>query len=148
MGFSTSGATVILFIGLLVSVGIVYPPVERSFEAVTGALDDRDDRMLQLRNSDVAVTNVTYDSTTDALNVTVDNTGTVSLAVEETDLLVNGTLVTTYTTTVGGTENRSLWGAGETLKFRVSGVTNEPARVTVVTELGLRRVATDVTVVS
>jgi archaellum component FlaF (FlaF/FlaG flagellin family) len=56
MGFSTSGATVVLFVGLLVGVGVLYPTVESAGERVTDARSDRDDRALRQQNTAVELT--------------------------------------------------------------------------------------------
>ncbi len=148
MGFSTSGATMILFLGVLVSAGILVPAAEYAYEDVSDARDGRSERLLDRRNSAVSVSNVTYDSTNETLNVSVNNTGSVTLGVNETDLLVNGTLRTNYGTTVAGTGDRALWLPGETLTFTVSGVSSQPDRVKVVSETGVATVSSNVTVVN
>lgn len=148
MGFSTSGATVIVFLGVLVSASVFVPAAEHALEEVSDARDGRGERLLDQRNSGVEVVNVTYDNTSEVLNVSVNNTGTTTLGVNETDLLVDGVLQTGYNTTVSGEGNRTLWLPGETLTFTVSGVTSEPGRVKVAAETGVAAASTNVTVVS
>lgn len=145
MGFSTSGATVILFLGVLASVGVLAPAVEHAAEDVGDAYDGRSDRVLERRNTVVAVANATYNSTAGRLTVAVDNAGSVTLSVAETDLLVDGELAG-YDAAVSGVENRTLWAPGETLTVRTN-TSSPPARVTLVTGQGVTAVATNVTVV-
>lgn len=148
MGFSTSGATMILFLGVLVSASILVPAAENAYEGVADARDGRSERLLDRRNSDLSVSNVTYNSTSDTLNVSVNNTGSVTLAVNETDLLVDGAFASGYDTSVGGATGRTLWLPGETLTFTYSGVSSKPDRVKVVAETGVAASTTNVTVVS
>lgn len=144
MGFSTSAAVAVVSIGFLISVGLLYPAVEQSVQDVSEATDQRQDRMMDTRNSDAAVHNVTYNTTSGVLNVTVDNTGAVTMDADQTDLLVDGRLVTNRTTFVDGVEGRKLWVPDEQLRVETSAPSAAPDRVVVVTETGLRRSTTDV----
>ncbi|USZ70446.1 flagellin [Natronosalvus halobius] len=144
MGFSTSGAVAILFIGLLVAVGIVYPTVETAHERRADAIDERDERALDLRNSDVAL-EATYDDVANELRVNVTNTGATTLSATETTLLVDGVVRPDAATSVEDDATRERVHSGEELQFIVSDVTDYPNRVKVVTEHGLARILTEVT---
>ncbi|WP_267641780.1 flagellin [Haloarchaeobius amylolyticus] len=144
MGLSTSGATAILFVGFLLTVSTAYPVVETANERVTDAVDDRGERELDRRNTDMNVTNVSYNASTDTLTVTVTNTGSRSLSVAETDLLVDGEYRTDATTSVAGDGARDLWMPGESLAFELTGVTTAPDRVKLVTEYGVAETITEV----
>jgi flagellar protein FlaF len=148
MGFSTSGATMILFLGVLVSASILVPAAEQAYEDVTDARDERGERLLERRNSETSLSNVTYNSSSGTLSVSVNNTGSVTLAANQTDLLVNGTLRTSYDATVAGVTGRTLWLPGETLTFTYSGVSSKPNRVKVVAETGVAVSTTNVTEVN
>lgn len=148
MGFSTSAAVAVVSIGFLISVGLLYPAVEQSVQDVSEATDNREDRMIDTRNSDAVLSDVTYNSTTDVLNVTVNNTGTVTMDVAGTDLLVDGEIATNRTTFVDGVADRDLWVAGEQLRIEASDVRTAPERVVVVTGTGIERSTTEITVVS
>lgn len=148
MGFSTSAAVAVLSIGFLISVGLLYPAVEQSVQDVSEATDTREDRMLDTRNSDIVLHQATYNSTTDVLDVTVNNTGTVTMDVEATDLLVDGGIATNRSTYVDGVADRELWVAGEQLRIEGRDVTTAPDRVVVVTGTGIERATTEITVVS
>ncbi|WP_440763271.1 flagellin [Natronorubrum sp. DTA7] len=145
MGFSTSGATAVLLVGLLVAVGIAYPVLQGAQEARLSAIDDRDDRTLDLRNSDIELEEARYNETSDELTVTVTNTGSTTLSVPATDLLVDGIYqpVGEDEIAVDGTADRALWQPGETLAFTVEIDESDdpPERVKVVTERGIAETA-------
>jgi flagellar protein FlaF len=137
MGFSTSGSVATLFVGALVCLSTVYPVMETANERVTEATEARDDRALAQANTAMNVTNVGYNASTDTLIVNVTNSGSTTLSVGGTDLLLDGTYVTDATTRVEGDSGRTIWVPGEQLQFEVTGVTAEPGRVKLVTENGI-----------
>ncbi|MEF8843723.1 MAG: hypothetical protein V5A62_19210 [Haloarculaceae archaeon] len=137
MGFSTSGATVVIFVGLLVGFGILYPTVEAASERVADAESARDDRALRQQNTAVVVAGTAYDATNDTLTVAVNNTGSTVLSVNRTDLLVDGRYRSSDGFAVAGTENRTVWTPGSQLELTVAGLANEPDRVKVVTGPGV-----------
>ena len=144
MGFSTSGSMAILFVGVLVCLGTVYPVAETANERVTDATLERDDRALDGRNTAIDVTNVSYDADNDTLVVNVTNTGSTTLSVDDTDLLVDGAYQDGYTTRVDGEGGRTIWVPGERLQFELTGVTTAPDRLKVVTEHGVAETETEV----
>lgn len=137
MGFSTSGATAILFVGLLVGVGILYPTVEAAGERVADAESARDDRALRQQNTAVVVAGVTYNGTSDTLTVAVNNTGSTALSVDRTDLLVDGRYQVPETFSVDEDDGRTVWTPGSQLELTVTDVTDRPTRVKVVTGPGV-----------
>lgn len=149
MGFSVSGATVVVFAGLLVSVATLYPAVDTSNELRRDAIDARDERALELRNTDIEVTTARFSQTLDELTVVVENTGTTTLSVDRTTLLVDGVYRSTTTDVAGGT-GRTVWAPGEELTFTDGFILDllgtAPTRVKVVTEFGVAD-ASNVTVV-
>jgi flagellar protein FlaF len=126
----------ILFVAGLIVVGTAYPTMTAATERVQSAVDDRGDRSLSARNSDIAFHNVTYNASNDTLVVWVNNTGSRTLAVGDTDVLVNGSYQQGYETRVAGDASRTVWVPGETLRIEIS-VSPEPGRVKVVTEFGI-----------
>lgn len=145
MGFSVSGATAIVLVGLIIGLGIAYPTVTGSIELINDAREDRADRLLDTENSDLEIVNATYDDADETLNVSVENTGTVTLSVAETDLLVDGRYEENTTSTVEGVEDAELWQPGERLNYTVDrdalnntlGPDETPDGVKVVVETGL-----------
>jgi flagellar protein FlaF len=142
MGFSASGATAVIFIGLLVSAATLVPAVQDAREAQREGLTERDDRMLEQRNTDIEAVDAVYNATEDELVVRLDNTGTTTLDSGETDLLVDGEYVDP-SAAVDGDAQRSLWSPGTRLVFTYD-TTTEPQRVHVATRPGVQ-VATNVT---
>jgi flagellar protein FlaF len=137
MGFSTSGATAIIFVGLLVGFGVLYPTVETAGERVADAESAHDDRALRQQNTAVVIADTTYHTTNETLTVAVNNTGSTVLAVDRTDLLVDGRYRVPESFSVAGEEGRTVWTPGSQLELAVTGVTSEPGRVKVVTGPGV-----------
>lgn len=142
MGFSASGATAVIFIGLLVSAATLVPAVQDAREAQREGLTERDDRMLEQRNTDIEAVDAVYNAAEDRLVVRLDNTGTTTLDSGETDLLVDGEYVDP-SAAVDGDAQRSLWSPGTQLVFTYD-TTTEPQRVHIATRPGVQ-VATNVT---
>jgi flagellar protein FlaF len=146
MGFSVSGATAVVFIGVLVSTATLYPAVDRYAERRSEAVDARDDRLLRQQNTALEIANATYNASTDTLTVSARNTGASTLAVSDVDTLVDGVYVASATTTtsVAGNQTTDIWAPGETLRLRV---TTQPApdRVKLVTGPGVAAATAEVT---
>jgi flagellar protein FlaF len=139
MGFSVSGSAAILFIAAFVSVGILYSAAYNGYERVQDADASHGERVLEQRNTEVNVTNVTYNTTDAQLTVNVTNEGSTSLSVNETDLLVDGEYYnrSSYDDwSVAGQSDTTLWLPGETYSVTVN-VSSEPSRVKVVTSPGV-----------
>lgn len=146
MGFSTNGAAAILFLAAFMVVGAVVPAAQASFEGVSESMASRENRMLATTNTDVNLTNATYNATTDELTVTVENTGTTSLLVNDTDVIVDGEIRSNATMAVEGSARRTVWAPGQRLTITVS-MPNQPQRVVVVTEHAVSEGTDDITVV-
>ncbi|MCU4743794.1 flagellin [Natronoglomus mannanivorans] len=144
MGFSTSGAAAILFIGLLIAVSIAYPALETANDRRMTAIEDRDQRALDVRNTDVAVTSAVYEAEGNELTLEIRNTGSTTLSVTETDLLVDGIYQSGYETAVEANTARTLWQPGETLTMSLT--YDDPTRVKIVTENGIAKTVTELEV--
>jgi flagellar protein FlaF len=146
MGFSVSGAAAIIFATMFVVFGMWYTATANSFEAVTDAEKERTDAVRDTKNTEIAIQSVTYDTVTDEVTVTVNNTGTAQLSVEDTDVLLDGQYQTGWTdnATVEGRDTR-LWLSGETLAISITDVTTLPGRVKVATAHGVADITTEVT---
>lgn len=135
MGVSVSVSAAIIFVGLFISIGMVYPSVANGYEHVEEAQSNAADRELATKNTDIALTNATYAGGT--LTVNVSNEGTTALAVDATDVIVDGTYQTSFDRlVVEGDGDTSLWLPGETLTVEMS-APSRPNRVVVVTEGGV-----------
>lgn len=143
MGFSVSGATAILFIGLLLAVGIAYPVIQSAHDQRATAIEDRDQRALDVRNTAISINQTVYDGDTESLDIEVINTGSTTLSVDRTDVLVDGVYQTEYTSAVNESGDRDLWQPGEVLDITVT-VSEEPHRVKIVTQHGISDTTTEV----
>lgn len=138
MGFSVSGATAVVFIGLLICAGILYPSVDRYSERRSDAMTERSESALSRHNTGVDPGNASWNATTDTLTVTANNSGAATLAVSELDVLVDGEYVDTDAsqTTVENTTATDLWHPGERLTIRLASPA-DPGRVKLVTGPGV-----------
>ena len=119
MGFSVSASTAIVFAGVFLAMGVLYPAVSNGYERVTDAEIDRDDAQLDMRNTDINITNVTADQ------IKVRNEGSTSLDADKVDLVINGVYQPRddFNPEVDGDASTSLWLPGETLKITDDGNT-------------------------
>ncbi|WP_254861907.1 flagellin [Halovivax gelatinilyticus] len=152
MGFSTSAAVAILFIGLFVAVGIAFPAFESAYERQSAAMDDRDDRALEIRNTAIDV-DATNDEPAETLTVNVTNEGSTTLDVAAVDLLLDGAYVSSeaYATAVGEPDasadaGRTIVQPGERLQITVEERAEAPDRLKVVTGSGVAQTLTEVDV--
>ena len=141
MGFSVSGATVVIFLGIFISFGMAYTAANNGMERVNDAYEDSRSDALERQNTALAI-----DSTSVAnaggqlyLTVSVNNAGSTTLSVDDTDILIEGAYTPhtdMETLNVSGNKETNLWLPGETLRFKVAVDTASP-RVKVVTESGV-----------
>jgi flagellar protein FlaF len=136
MGFASSGAAAVLFVGLLVGASVLLPTLQETRERTTEAQEEKHERLLDRRNSDVSTVAVEYNATTDRLTVEVENTGSTTLTVADVDVLVDGVYRSDADLDVGGEAGRRLWHPGERLTATVPTATR-PDRVKVVTGTGI-----------
>ncbi|KAA9399829.1 flagellin [Haloarcula sp. CBA1130] len=138
MGFSVSGSAAIIFVAAFIGFGMFYSATANSFERVTDAREDQRDQLLDQQNTEISLVSATWNSSgNENLVVTVDNTGSETLSVEETDLLVDNDYRTGYETSVGTDDATDIWASQEQLEITVSSLSSQPNRVKVVTENGV-----------
>jgi Putative archaeal flagellar protein F len=148
MGFSVSASTAVIFAGLFLALGMFYPAMANSYERVQAADANQADRALEQANTDIRLDDASKGGGgSDPLEVTLTNTGSTSLTVSETDLLVDGTYIqrSELDTEVDTDSTTDLWLPGETLDITYNPSGSFSAdRVRVVTEHGVT-VSGDVT---
>jgi len=144
MGFSVSASTAVIFAGLFLALGMFYPAMANSYERVQAADANQADRALEQANTDIRLDDASKGGGgSDPLEVTLTNTGSTSLTVSETDLLVDGTYIQRSELDTDSTTD--LWLPGETLDITYNPSGSFSAdRVRVVTEHGVT-VSGDVT---
>lgn len=135
MGFSVSASTAIIFVGLFLAFGTLYPAVSNGYERVYDAEDDHEDSQVELRNSNINITELT----TSTINVT--NEGSTSLNASAVDIVVDGEYKdrSSYDTEVEGDADTNLWLPGETLVIDPSTVDADTSgnQVRIVTDRGI-----------
>ncbi|UPV74392.1 fla cluster protein FlaF [Halorussus limi] len=143
MGFSVSGATVVLFLGIFISFGIAYTTANNGFERVNDAYEANGEDALARQNTAIDIGNASLVDRGGQryVNVTVNNAGSTTLSVDDTDILIGGnytnhTSSNMETLEVNGNNETDIWLPGETLHFNLSVETN-PDRVKVVTGPGV-----------
>ncbi len=143
MGFSVSGATAVIFLGLFISFGIAYSAANNGMERVNEAYDANTEDALARQNTAIAIGDASVANEGGQLyvDVTVNNTGSTTLSVDDTDILIGGnytnhTSPNMETFEVGDIDGTDIWLPGETLHFNVS-VDTRPDRVKVVTGTGV-----------
>ncbi|SFG06996.1 flagellar protein FlaF [Halopelagius inordinatus] len=137
MGFGVSGSTAIIFLGVLVCTGTLYTAAAGSAERLTDAEGENHERLLDRRNTEIAIANATYDtSDTGGLVIRANNTGTTTLSVRDTTLLLDNGYksVPQSNSFVENDETTDLWIPGETLRIELS---TNASRVKLVTETGV-----------
>jgi len=129
MGFSVSASTAIIFAGLFLAAGTLYPAVSNAHERVTDAEIERTDATLDMRNTDI---NITVVDTSDP-SVGVRNEGSTSLNASEVDIIVDGEY---QSRGEYSPSDEGIWVPGEMITFNASSgsITD---RVKVVTDHGV-----------
>ena len=134
MGFSVSVSTAIIFAGLFLAAGILYPAMDNGMERVLDAEDDRDRAQLDLRNTVIEIQSASQSE------ITVTNNGSTSLTVSEVDLLINGEYQPRSEfeddTSVDGNDVTDLWLPGEALTIENLNA-NDDDQIKIVTEHGI-----------
>jgi archaeal flagellar protein FlaF len=140
MGFSTSGATAVVFVALMICFGTAYAAVGGAYDRVADATDAADDRALDQRNTAIEIESAVYED--EELTVVVENTGTTALSTERTSLVVDGEFVT-GDRRIGESDDRTRLLPGDRLTVEAS-VGDEPDRVRVTTDSGISVIETEI----
>ncbi|MFW5924478.1 MAG: flagellin [archaeon] len=137
MGFSVSASAAIIFAAMFIAFGMFYTASANSAEMVNDARVAAEDDLLTQQNTAIEITDAVYNTTTDRLTVTVNNTGGTQLTLSDTDLLADNRYQSEFVRrSVNGDEMTGLWLPGEQLRYVVE-VSNQPDRVKVVAGSGV-----------
>ncbi|RLM50954.1 flagellin [Halorubrum sp. Atlit-28R] len=151
MGVSVSASTAIIVAGLFFAFTTFYPVAANGLDRVSDAQHGVNERALERQNTEFAVTNATFNTTTDTLTVNATNEGAIGLVADDATLVVGNEYVDVggpnASATVDGDGDTALWLGDETLTVRVAqGDTTttigESTRVVLVVESGVRDAAT------
>ena len=140
MGFGTSGSALLIFAALFLAVSTLYTASTNATERVTEAQESRLDHHHTIRNTNLNVSDTTYNTTSGNFSVSVTNTGESTLSTDRVDAVVDGTYLDGSdfeSVTVEGHET-GVWRPGETLVLVDSdSVTSQPDRVKFVSGPGV-----------
>ena len=139
VGFSVSGSAAIIFVGVMVAAGIAVPSLVGSMGALADSQGEQVDRGIDALNTEFEVMSATYNASgNDDLEITLSNTGSTTLGVAETSVLVNGEIPDSedVTTEVEGDQSAELWLPGDTLTITVNPA-DSTGRIKVVAENGI-----------
>ncbi|WP_049926452.1 hypothetical protein [Natronomonas moolapensis] len=144
VGFSVSGSAAIVFVGVMVAAGIAVPSLVGSMGALADSQGEQVDRGIDALNTEFEITSATYDSNNTELTLELRNTGSTTLGVNETSVLVDGTIqrdADIQSTDVDGDSTAALWLPGQTLTIEID--YSGPNRVKVVAENGIAETVSD-----
>ena len=146
MGVSVSASTAIIVAGLFFAFTTFYPVAANGLDRVSDAQHGVNERALERQNTEFAVTNATFDTTSDTLTVNATNEGATGLVAGDATLVVGNEYVDVggpnASTTVDGDGDTALWLGDETLTVRVdqgntTTAIGEGTRVVLVVESGV-----------
>lgn len=148
-GFSASGATVVIFIGVLISAGIIFPVASNVWSQSHDAYTSQHDRQMMLDNTDFAVETEWDEPQGEGqdgtLEVTVTNTGTTALELRAITYQLDGALTEPDEQWVEVDDeefdDRTYLRPGETLVAEFP-LGEEPDRLQVTVETGQSQVVT------
>jgi flagellar protein FlaF len=135
MGFSVSGSAAVIFLGIIISLSIAMSALQTTSSGVTEAWNDRISDQLAEENTEIEITNTSYNGTREEITVNATNNGTTTLSVDKIDLLVDGRLRPDRTADIVGADGTYIWLSGEKLVL-VANATN-PDSVKIVVENGV-----------
>lgn len=139
MGFSVSGAMVVILIGMFVAFGLLFPAVVDGIERVGDAQSDRSDRILERMNTDMEVVD-TQSTGGGYFELEVENTGSTPIQLSTLDVIIDGEYTLGYTTEINdrGTDT-DYWYPGEILIIAEedADTTGNPDRYKLVTATGI-----------
>ena len=151
MGVSVSASTAIIVAGLFFAFTTFYPVAANGLDRVSDAQHGVNERALERQNTEFAVTNATFNTTTDTLTIDATNEGAIGLVADDATLVVGNEYVDVggpnASATVDGDGDTALWLGDETLTVRVdqgntTTAIGEGTRVVLVVESGVRDAAT------
>ena len=93
MGFSLAAATAIIGVSIIMAIEIIVGTTIPTVENVHDAFDEMRDRTIDQVQTDINITSVTVEvnGSDHDINITVENTGSITLDTLDFDILVNGT---------------------------------------------------------
>lgn len=119
MGFSVSATMAIFFAAFLILFSILYSSVNDAFDKVTESFDDKYEDLRDKSETSLEAVSAVYLKDLNVLQVKIRNTGSTSLMLERTTVIVNGTLEESVTMSIEGTSS-AVWFPTDTLVLNIS----------------------------
>ena len=96
MGFSLVAATAIIGLSVVIALDIIVGTTIPAITDINRAFDEMKDRSIEQVQTEINITDVNYaiNGSNYDINITVENTGSVSLKTRYFNILINGTDVT------------------------------------------------------
>ena len=93
MGFSLIAATAIIGLAIVMSIEIFVSTTIPTITDINNAFDEMKDRSIEKVQTDINITDVTYEinGSNYDINITVENTGSITLKTKYFNILINGT---------------------------------------------------------
>jgi archaellum component FlaF (FlaF/FlaG flagellin family) len=129
MGFATSAAVAILFLGITILASITYPVMIDSFSKVQRSIDDKHEIQMDELNTRINI--ISSVSSGVHISITLSNNGSTVLHSSKSNVLFDGNCITYSVTPTG------LWLPGENAVFTVNAGTSGSHRIKIITENGI-----------
>ena len=141
MGFSVSGSTAVIFAGIFIALVMVASSFQATSSEVSSAWEVSQSNTVEQKNTEMEVTEVTYNQTSNEVFVNVTNNGSATLSKDKLDLLVNGSLDSTRTVDlyIDGVWDSStdIWVPRVKGTVTAGGIPTKPSGVKVVVDHGV-----------
>jgi archaellum component FlaF (FlaF/FlaG flagellin family) len=119
MGFSVSATMAIFFASFLILFSILYSSVNSAFDDMQTAFDEKYDGLQARSDTSMSIIDTAYYREDNSLVIDVLNTGTTSLDVNCTQLLVDGVLTSSATFQIQGVTTE-IWQPNEVLTITLA----------------------------
>lgn len=141
MSGTESIGTLILFLGIIIALGVLFPAFSSFAESVSESIDTQIDTNREIQNTRIDI-NATKEN--NDLVIDVNNTGTEAIFLEDVTILLDGEVRQPDIATVDGS-GKDIFYAGERLLVEFE---DESAnRVKVIVQKGISRIDTKIEVV-
>lgn len=141
MSGTESIGTLIIFIGIVLAIGLLFPAVSSFTESVSDSIDSQIDTNREIKNTQIGI-NATSES--NDIIIDVNNTGTTSIFIEDVTVLLDGEVSEPDSFNIDGS-NRDILYSGETLVLEYNSRT--ATRVKVIVQKGVSEIDTNIEVV-
>ncbi len=118
MGFSVSATMAIFFAAFLILFSILYSSLNDAFDSVSESFDEKYEYMNDRLDTQVTILDVSYQRDSNTLDIRVQNTGSKVLDISKVDLILEGTIPTSFNKSIQGTDTE-VWLPMEVLTITV-----------------------------